>query len=51
MAEGVEPASDAGQVVRMGCEFGQGYHFCRPLDWEAVLAYLEHRAPAAVWGA
>ena len=32
LAEGVEPASDAGQVARMGCEFGQGYHFCRPLD-------------------
>ena len=51
VAEGVETANDAEQVARMGCEFGQGYHFCRPLDWEAVLVYLEHRSPAAVWGA
>jgi EAL domain-containing protein (putative c-di-GMP-specific phosphodiesterase class I) len=24
----------------MGCEFGQGFHFARPMDEQALLAYL-----------
>ncbi len=36
VAEGVEQASQAHELVALGCVAGQGYHFARPLDPEAL---------------
>jgi EAL domain-containing protein (putative c-di-GMP-specific phosphodiesterase class I) len=33
VAEGIEDAETAAQLARMGCTFGQGYHFARPLPF------------------
>ena len=40
VAEGVEHAAQAEQLAAMGCEFGQGYLWARPLDAEALMTYL-----------
>ena len=38
VAEGVETAEQAAALGRMGCALGQGYHFSRPVEPEAVAA-------------
>jgi diguanylate cyclase (GGDEF)-like protein len=38
IAEGVETAGEAEALRRMGCAYGQGYHFARPVDPEAFEA-------------
>ncbi len=47
VAEGVEHAAQSELLRAMGCEFGQGYLFARPLDGDALRALLADRAPAA----
>lgn len=42
VAEGIETAEQAEKLRAMGCDFGQGYHFDRPLSIEA--------ATDLVWG-
>jgi EAL domain-containing protein (putative c-di-GMP-specific phosphodiesterase class I) len=32
VAEGIESAHQLDQLRRLGCEYGQGFHFSRPLD-------------------
>jgi len=32
VAEGIETAEQAEILTRFGCHFGQGFHFCRPLE-------------------
>jgi EAL domain-containing protein (putative c-di-GMP-specific phosphodiesterase class I) len=39
-AEGIETAAQAQLLVNWGCDFGQGYHFGRPLDGEEAGDYL-----------
>ncbi len=41
VAEGVEDEQQAEELVRLGCETGQGYLFSKPLDAEAIEALLE----------
>ena len=36
VAEGIETAGQRDGLVAMGCELGQGYHFCRPLPADAI---------------
>ncbi len=36
VTEGIEEAAEAGLVRNLGSDFGQGYHFSRPLDVDAV---------------
>jgi EAL domain-containing protein (putative c-di-GMP-specific phosphodiesterase class I) len=41
VAEGVENAAQEARLQQIGCDFGQGYHFAKPLsaaDAEALLA-------------
>src|SRR3546814_18567345 len=38
-AEGVETADQARLLSALGCAFGQGFLFARPLDTQAALAY------------
>ncbi len=40
VAEGVETAEERAQLVALGCEYGQGYLYARPLAPDAVRAYL-----------
>jgi EAL domain-containing protein (putative c-di-GMP-specific phosphodiesterase class I) len=52
IAEGIEQPPQARELQRLGCRFGQGFHFARPLDQFAVEALLlaeqrrRHPAPA-----
>jgi diguanylate cyclase (GGDEF)-like protein/PAS domain S-box-containing protein len=40
VAEGVETAVQLAQLRTLGCEYGQGYFFSKPLDSEAATALL-----------
>ncbi|MEG4116197.1 EAL domain-containing protein [Microcoleus sp. N9_B4] len=44
VAEGVETAVQLAQMRSIGCEYGQGYFFSKPLDSEAATALLR-RSP------
>ena len=49
IAEGIEQPAQAAELQGLGCRFGQGFHFARPLDQFAVEALLvaeQGRAPA-----
>jgi EAL domain-containing protein (putative c-di-GMP-specific phosphodiesterase class I) len=37
VAEGVEDKDEARDLARMGCTFGQGYHFARPMPLEQAI--------------
>ncbi|MBC7311520.1 MAG: EAL domain-containing protein, partial [Rhizobium sp.] len=41
VAEGIETASEAEKLRRLGCGMGQGYYFGRPADAAATLRYLD----------
>ena len=40
VAEGVETAGQVASLRRLGCEYGQGYYFSRPMDREEAGALL-----------
>jgi diguanylate cyclase (GGDEF)-like protein len=40
VAEGVEAAEQAQALRGLGCEFGQGYHFARPMSTKQIQAFL-----------
>jgi EAL domain-containing protein (putative c-di-GMP-specific phosphodiesterase class I) len=40
IAEGVETAVQLAQLRAIGCEYGQGYFFSKPLDSDAATALL-----------
>ena len=44
VAEGIEAAEQAETLRGLGCQFGQGFLFARPLDAEDSLAFLAARA-------
>ncbi|MBP8263958.1 MAG: EAL domain-containing protein, partial [Pseudomonas sp.] len=44
LAEGIEQASQARRLVRMGCQEGQGYWFARPMPLDDLLQLVEQRA-------
>jgi len=47
VAEGVESADVAAELLGMGCLVGQGWHFCRPLNAASAMAWLaEHGSQA-----
>ncbi|MBR9866935.1 MAG: EAL domain-containing protein [Oceanospirillales bacterium] len=39
--EGIETQNQLNELVRMGCEIGQGYLFCRPLPIADLLLFME----------
>ena len=47
VAEGIEERQQQSFLVSLGCEYGQGYLFSRPLEWQAVEALLEEGVAAA----
>jgi diguanylate cyclase (GGDEF)-like protein len=53
VAEGIEQETQALELEALGCPYGQGFHFARPLDQfavEALLAAERARRPASVAG-
>jgi diguanylate cyclase (GGDEF)-like protein len=40
IAEGIEAQSQHDRLRELGCEYGQGYHLCRPQDAETLSAAL-----------
>lgn len=47
VAEGVETEAQRRIVESVGCDFGQGYLFDRPLSWEAALVRVERESRPA----
>ncbi len=45
VAEGVETSVQHAVLQRLGCQFGQGYYFSRPIDGHAVQSLLTARPP------
>ena len=43
LAEGIETVEHLDRLVDQGCEFGQGYHFGKPLAAAAVLRLVDHQ--------
>jgi diguanylate cyclase (GGDEF)-like protein len=44
VAEGIEDAAQATELTLLGCQSGQGYHFARPMEPEAVDALIAEAA-------
>ncbi len=42
IAEGIENSTAAIGLRELGCQFGQGYYFARPMDPQATLQWLEN---------
>jgi EAL domain-containing protein (putative c-di-GMP-specific phosphodiesterase class I) len=40
VAEGIEQPTQVAELTALGCDVGQGYHFARPLDGQALEAWL-----------
>lgn len=40
VAEGVESADQVAQLGQLGCEYGRGYFFSRPVDTQAAGALI-----------
>ena len=43
IAEGIETIEQAAALRDMGCEYGQGYHFARPLEAIHMLSWIKER--------
>ncbi len=43
IAEGIETTEQAAALREMGCGYGQGYHFARPLDASKMLDWMQER--------
>ena len=41
VAEGIESATQLAFLAEQGCDFGQGFHLCRPLPLDRLEAWLE----------
>ena len=46
VAEGIERAEQVEQLRALGCDLGQGFHYARPLDSDAVVAFISADSPA-----
>ena len=45
-AEGIEDADVAGRLREMGCGFGQGYYFARPMGADQAFDFWSERCPS-----
>jgi EAL domain-containing protein (putative c-di-GMP-specific phosphodiesterase class I) len=41
VAEGIENQQILDMLVRMGCDYGQGYYFSKPVSAEEMAAMIE----------
>nr|WP_275957819.1 EAL domain-containing protein [Rhabdochromatium marinum] len=51
IAEGVETPAHAAVLTWLGCRFGQGYGFARPMPAEAVIDWYRHWTAQPGWSA
>jgi predicted signal transduction protein with EAL and GGDEF domain len=51
VAEGIETAAQADWFRTLGCRYGQGFHFARPLPAAEVERFLRRRRAASRRGA
>ncbi len=52
IAEGIETARQAERLMELGCQFGQGFYFCPPMDGKAAQEFVRQQMiPARVKGA
>ena len=42
IAEGVESAEHGAELVRLGCDLGQGYYISRPMPADDIPIWVEH---------
>jgi EAL domain-containing protein (putative c-di-GMP-specific phosphodiesterase class I) len=49
VAEGIEHANQPPRLLELGCRLGQGFHFFRPMELDAVTALLAERNAARRW--
>jgi diguanylate cyclase (GGDEF)-like protein len=45
VAEGVEDENTANQLANLGCDYLQGYHFCRPMPADEAMGWLAGYEP------
>ena len=47
VAEGVETADQRAALIELGCTAAQGYHFCKPLPADKIVAALRSLSEVA----
>lgn len=47
VAEGIESVADADALLAIGCAYGQGYYFSKPISEQDAVAYLQAARPFA----
>jgi diguanylate cyclase (GGDEF)-like protein/PAS domain S-box-containing protein len=48
VAEGIEAPAQVAELVALGCRFGQGFHFARPLERQALEKLIAGRAATSL---
>jgi sensor c-di-GMP phosphodiesterase-like protein len=51
VAEGIEEAAQAERLRALGCRYGQGYYYSRPMPAEQMSEFLRQATPATGAGA
>jgi len=44
VAEGIEDRETLEELTRMGCDIGQGYHICKPMDIASMLHWIQEKS-------
>ena len=47
IAEGIENIRQAERLLKLGCEYGQGYYFSPPLDAQAAQEFMRQQGAGA----
>jgi len=50
IAEGIENIRQVERLLKLGCEYGQGYYFSQPLDAQAALEFMRQQGAGVAAG-